>query len=201
MRIADLALKENFAEGPFPVSGGVIHRITAQQAEHVGEEIAAASNAFGTEVPLICAYVRGEGNFDPSAENPNNENAPDALWVGGVCIKGGTWPDDATRQKNTDYGLCQINGDSRYLGDQGVGLSLQELCAKVNHALMYCYLRGYPIEVALEAYNKGLYGAVAIYQRLVALGKTPAEAVADGSLEYGRNVLTRYKDYVTQGVV
>ena len=189
------------ALGPFEVSGGVVHKVDAATAMHVATQMAQAHSAFGVEMALLGAFCRGEGVWDPDALDPNLENAPGRIMVSGVVVKGGRWPDAATAQRNSDYGLCQINGDSRYLGVQGVGISLQELCGKINEAENWFYPRGYPVEVAYLSYNKGLTGAEDVWNGLLKTYSGDAvKAMADPAMGYGREVKERYALFTSMDI-
>lgn len=182
MNIADLIISETAQMGPFELSGGVIHKVTPEIAQHVADGIARAQDAFRVPAALMCAVLRGESRFDPDAFDPNLQRAP-----GATDIKGGTWPDDASAAKHTDYGLAQVNGDMTYLGVEAIGKSLQYLCQMLVDDILWAALHGLPVEVALQAYNQGRTGAMTTY--------------AQGGLKacaYGRLVKSRYDDYKTR---
>ena len=194
----------NRAEGPF-VSGGVVHQISTAMNWQVCGEIAAGAAAFGTDFRLITVLIRGEGNFDPNAFNPNLENAPGAQFdANGHCIKGGAWTNAHLEAANTDYGICQVNGDDSYLGPSQVGRSIEYLCLKINKAIIEGALKQFPIQVAFLSYNKGFdgpTGAEVIWNNLLAKHNgDPVGAMAEPEMEYGRNVLTRYNEVVAAGL-
>ena len=192
--IARLILQETAALGPFPWSGGVIHKVDEATAQQVADEIAKAQDAWGTEVCLQCAIIRKEGRFDPDAFDPNLQHAPGA---NPILHLGGKWPDQHTQDMHTDFGICQVNGDSTYLGAANVGRSLEYMCKKVNSDIQFFALRGYPVEVALQAYNLGRHGAQMLYDQELTAGGAIAALHA---MEYGRGVMANYKSYVNLGV-
>ena len=195
MTIAELILQETAALGPFPWSGGTIHRVDAATAAHEAEEIAKAYDAWGTEVCLQCAIIRKEGRFDPNALDPNLQHAPGA---NALLHIGGKWPDQHTADQHSDFGIAQVNGDSSYMGPDAIGRSLEFLCRKVNADIQFFALRGYPIEVALHAYNTGRHGAQMLYDQELAAGGAWAALHA---MDYGRGVMANYHEYVKLGVV
>jgi hypothetical protein len=212
--IAALALQLNFAEGPFVDSGGVIHKITPDIAQAVGDGIAAGAGswALGADgVPMLCAFIRSESNFDPSAFCPNLEIAPNHQWP---------TPEEAAA--HTDYGLCMVNGDGTYLGINAIERSIDYLCAALIRNLAWASVRHYPPEVAYEAYNQGRTGAEKLYlgnRREIADRRvldqpryTPERRVAQRRVKdvgnvpsiqrcnYGRVIAERITEYVGMGV-
>jgi len=178
--ISDLVKKENFAMGPLNYSGGITHKLDDQTAMKVAEGIAAAASSWALPVVLICAYVRGESNFDPDASNPNLELAPDHKW-----------PDAQSEAAHTDYGLCQINGNGSYLGVDAIKPSLDFLCSALIKNITWAVVEhDYPVEVGYEAYNKGRSGAEALFKQ----GGVHA-------CNYGRIIASRVAEYQTLGVI
>ena len=182
MTIFELIQKENAAEGPCASSGGTIHKVTPQIAEQVAIAIANATGSWAlgaAGVPLICAFVRGESNFDPDAFCPNLEDAPNHAW-----------PDAQSEAAHTDYGLCMVNGNGSYLGIAAIKNSLDYLCAEIITNLTWAAVNKFPPEVAYEAYNRGRTGAETLYKS----GGVTACA-------YGHIVAERIAEYVALGVV
>lgn len=175
MGIAALIQRENHSAGPFPFSGGVTHKLTPEQIEKVSGAIAAACHGRVALVRLACAFIRGEGNFDPDAENPNHERERD-----------GIRSEDAYH----DFGICQVNGDPSYQGWAGLDKSLYYLVSKIEQNLEWAATMGYPREVAFEAYNKGQSGAEAAFKKLGVFG-----------CNYGRTVASRVDEYVRENLV
>lgn len=179
MRILDLIRQENAAEGPFASSGGVIHKVSDDTAQAVADAIAAASGGWCLPVPMICAFIRGESNFDPDAFCPNLEDAPNHAW-----------PDPDTAAAHTDYGLCMVNGNGSFLGIGAIKESIDYLCAAIIKNLGWAAVNHYPPEVAYESYNRGRTGAEALYKQ----GGVAA-------CEYGHIVDERVREYVKLGVI
>ncbi len=158
MNLAELIVRENHALGPFKLSGGVIHQDAPTVVQYLAEQIAGRCSSWALPLEVVCAFLRGEGDFDPWAINPNLEIAP--LQEDGSR----KWPDAETQARNTDYGLCQINGNDSFFGIQAVPASLDYLCKQiVENIMQVTVVGGYPIEVAYEAYNKGRHGAIELY--------------------------------------
>jgi len=184
MNIIDLIKRENFAEGPFKYSGGVVHKVDDATAEAVAIGIANASNswALGADgVKIICAFLRGESNFDPDSFCPNLEDAPGADHVLKI---GGKWPDAQSEAAHTDYGLCMVNGNGSYAGKGAIKESLDYLCAAIIRNLGWAAVNNYPPEVAYEAYNQGRTGAANLYKSGGVAACTYGHIVAERIAEY-----------------
>jgi hypothetical protein len=170
--IAQLIASENRAEGPFLRSGGVVHLLDANQRDVVAMAIAKASQVHKVPVPILCAFIRGEGNFDPAAEDPNRQNYP---------LKPGVSP-----IANTDYGIAQVNGRPDLGGWAGLYDSLEYLCNEIIQNVLWAAGKGYPVEVGYDAYNHGRSGAEQRYKTgIIKLMLN----------DYGRLVASRVKQY------
>jgi hypothetical protein len=184
------------------VNGGHWNKLSPQEAMAVAIGVAKAHDAWDTEVAIQLALMEGESCFDCNAIDPNLCKAPGAKFVDGVCVMPGVWPDAATQAKNTDYGLCQVNGNSTYLGPNAIGMSLEFMCRKINKTMLYFMARKYPLEVAFLGYNEGTQGAKDTFDALLnQYNGDEAKALADSKLGYGRNVYKRYQECIALGVV
>jgi len=179
MNLVELIHRENKALGPFKLSGGQIHLDSQTTAQYLAEEIANHCSSWALPLEVVCAFLRGEGDFDPWAINPNFEIAP--LQADGSR----KWPDVETQARNTDYGLCQINGNDSFFGIQAVPASLDYLCKQiVENIMQVTVVAGYPVEVAYEVYNKGRHGAIELFQ-----------TGGISACEYGRLIKQRVEEY------
>ncbi len=174
--LAALILRENVPFGPSPVTGGHAGAITAATAATLASFMRCSATKYGVDVAAVASIARGEGDNDPNAIDPNNQDA-----------KPGETPTQALEHE--DVGIEQedvrtAEGDPQFAGktpqqivpilaDPAYGI---DFIAK-THAANLAWARGefksaamLPTSVpngdvrilAYQAYNSGQSGALAI---------------------------------------
>lgn len=194
--LKSIILSETRTFGPSPRTGGTIHTVNALTAETVANLIINKSKEFDLDPALIAAGICGESLFDPTAINPNHQDA-----------KPGETAHEAFL--HTDLGLCQFDaatliGSPEFAGKNDAAIKTQAMdpnwsvpafCkfveklihdAKSEVGLEPSLLDNVPdhnfLIFALEAYNAGEHGAMHI-------------AHAKGSFSYGQHWVDKYKAY------
>jgi hypothetical protein len=71
--LVKLILSRTESLGPMPTTGGVLHEVSAAQADNIATLIIAASKSSGVRVSLIQSLIDGESKDDPNAEDPNDQ--------------------------------------------------------------------------------------------------------------------------------
>ena len=169
-QLVDIICKYNGDYGPFPGTGGVIHRIPEVQAYRVAEMILQVAKSTGQKPSFIAGWLACESLFDPGAFNPNHQDG-----------KPGETPQQTFM--HTDWGLCQLDGS--ILGELLPGLTWEQqrdkaldlawagpqFAQKVQELMDWAtnYIKAHPEQykllgyhvriLAIQAYNSGQHGA------------------------------------------
>lgn len=192
-----LILSENHAAGPFLTTGGVIHRDTPEEAVQVAKFLREYAPAFNVRLSLTASVARGEGDFDPSAIDPNNQDAkpgetPEEALLhedvgeeqedvstaeGDPAFKGLTLEQIIRELMNPDYGakfICSVTAAN-------IEWARQQFAA--DPSLLSIVPFGDPEVLGVQAYNLGKNGALK-YAR-----------AGGGDWKYALSMLTRAKGW------
>lgn len=183
---------QNYAIGPMPTTGGIIHLVDETTLMHEAALIEqGVQNAQRLTISLALAWITGESRFDCQAINPNNQLA-----------EPNESPLDAF--KHADLGIGQFDGATLLAMPEFAGKSIEEIKAKAfdpNWAIPYfctyaddllgwandtmsgdaaisAACKGDSRLLGIEAYNAGRTGAV----RLARMG---------APLTYAQSILAR----------
>jgi len=182
--------------GPSLKTGGQIRKVNAAQAETIAQLILAEAKTSGIDAAMLAAGIAGESCFDPTAVNPNNQDA-----------KKGESAHEAFLHK--DIGLCQFDAATIIARPEMHGLTDEQVEAKALEPqwavpafaqFVHTLLADTEKEVAADAtilthvpnkdprvlatlaYNHGLHGALNI-------------ARENGDFAYGVSWMARYTQY------